>query len=210
MKKAEWELLNSFQRLGLRNKPGRKPQWRWNKKSGKLSRTGRGGIDWWAYQQQVLIPKLIPFAKECTKALLKPAIVQEDKAPAHAYWYQQYIFDLHQVERMIWMGNSPDLNAIEPTWSHLKRKTTQKGAPQTRKDGIKAWETAWKELPQHLIQAWIERIPVHIKKIIELEGGNEYKEGRDHVRQRRRYRIYSPASYIATAALMQPPMNIAI
>jgi len=31
---------------------------------------------------------------------------------------------------------------------------------------------------QWRIQAWIERIPRHIQKIIELEGGNEYREGK--------------------------------
>ena len=38
--------------------------------------------------------------------------------------------------------------------------------------------TTWDELPQKQIQQWIERIPYHISQIIELEGGNEYKEGR--------------------------------
>jgi hypothetical protein len=35
----------------------------------------------------------------------------------------------------------------------------------------------WKELPQEQIRRWIERIPRHIQKIIELKGGNGYKEG---------------------------------
>ena len=33
-------------------------------------------------------------------------------------------------------------------------------------------------MTQQQIQAWIERIPWHIQQIIQLEGGNEYKEGR--------------------------------
>jgi hypothetical protein len=41
------------------------------------------------------------------------------------------------------------------------------------------WSKAWKDLEQEKIQAWIERIPEHIEKIIELEGGNNYKEGRN-------------------------------
>jgi hypothetical protein len=65
----------------------------------------------------------------------------------------------------------------------MKRTTTQRGAPKSRKEATLAWEKCWKELPQEKIQAWIERIPVHIQKIIELEGGNEYKEGRDHIRK---------------------------
>ena len=60
----------------------------------------------------------------------------------------------------------------------MKRATTKKGAPKNRAEGIRAWEQCWKDLPQEKIQAWIKRIPYHIKQIIELKGGNEYKEGR--------------------------------
>ena len=41
----------------------------------------------------------------------------------------------------------------------------------------KAWYQAWEDLPQEQIQQWIAAIPFHIKEIIRLEGGNEYKEG---------------------------------
>jgi hypothetical protein len=61
----------------------------------------------------------------------------------------------------------------------MKRITTKKGAPKSRAEAIRVWEQCWRDLPQEKIQAWIERIPVHIKEIIRLEGGNEYKEGRD-------------------------------
>jgi hypothetical protein len=60
----------------------------------------------------------------------------------------------------------------------MKRRTTRKGAPKSRQEAITIWNQTWRDLPQEKIQAWIERIPTHIKKIIELEGGNEYKEGR--------------------------------
>ena len=46
---------------------------------------------------------------------------------------------------------------------------------------IQAWEKCWEELPQDKIQMWIERIPIHIQKIIKLEGGNEYKEGKGYI-----------------------------
>lgn len=75
------------------------------------------------------------------------------------------------------------MNAIKACWPWMKRETTRKGAPKSRVEGVIVWEKCWKELPQEKIQAWIERIPVHIQKIIELEGGNEYKEGRDHRRK---------------------------
>jgi hypothetical protein len=47
--REKWELKKGMERLGLRAKPGKKPQWRWNEKNGKLAR-GKGlGIDWWHY-----------------------------------------------------------------------------------------------------------------------------------------------------------------
>jgi hypothetical protein len=171
----QWELETAEKRLGKTR--GRKPVWHWNQKNGKLTRSGKGGIDWYRYQTKVLIPKLLPFAKECLETRPK-TIVQEDKAPSHAHYIQQRTFDLWKVQRLLWCGNSPDLNPIEPCWPWMKRNTTKKGAPKNREDATKAWEKCWKELPQKQIQAWIERIPWHIQQIIKLEGGNEYKEGR--------------------------------
>jgi hypothetical protein len=47
--REKWELKKGMERLGLRAKPGKKPQWRRNEKNGKLAR-GKGlGIDWWHY-----------------------------------------------------------------------------------------------------------------------------------------------------------------
>jgi hypothetical protein len=78
---------------------------------------------------------------------------------------------------LLWPGNSPDLNAIEPAWYWLKRRTTARDAPANRKDMEQAWRQAWQDLPQEAIQLWIAAILDHIKEIIRLEGGNEYKEG---------------------------------
>ena len=66
IKQQEWELETGMRRVGLRNKPGAKPKWKWDKKHGKLVRDGTaGGIDWWRYYSEVVRPKMIPFAKEC-------------------------------------------------------------------------------------------------------------------------------------------------
>ncbi|KAJ5160333.1 uncharacterized protein N7482_007337 [Penicillium canariense] len=174
--KADWELETQMRRVNLRRQPaGKRPIWKFNQKTGKLGRGRKGGIDWYRYQKLILIPKLLPFAKEC--AIQRPnTLVQEDKAPAHSHYIQQRVFDAAKVNRLIWCGNSPDLNPIEPAWPWLKRVTTKKGAPKSRQEAYIAWQAAWREMPQEKIQRWIERIPTHIKKIIELDGGNEYKE----------------------------------
>ena len=167
-----------MRKLNLRQQPkGKRPQWRWNKSTGKLRRGAKGGIDWYRYQKLILTPKLLPFAKEC-EVSRPQTVVQEDRAPAHAHHFQQRIYDLHQVKRLVWCPNSPDLNAIEPAWPWMKRLTTKKGAPKNRQEAVAAWNAAWAALPQEAIQKWIERIPRHVEEIIRLEGGNEYQEGR--------------------------------
>lgn len=175
--RAEWELNTGVRRLGLRTKPGKKLTWKFTADTGKLTRGKGNGIDWWRYRAEILIPKLLPFAQECKKERLY-TLVQEDKAPSHAHHSQQKVFNIFEVARLLWCGNSPDLNAIECCWPYMKRLTTKKGAPRSKVEAIRAWTKAWDELPQWKIQEWIERIPIHIQNIIRLEGGNEYKEGR--------------------------------
>ena len=172
---AEWEITKPMSRLRLdRRNPGRVPEWKWTKANGKLTRGKGKGIDWYRYQKQVLLPKLIPFAKRCGADFQ----VQEDNAPAHAHRANVTLMNMMDVIRLFWCPNSPDLNMIEPTWFYLKRQTTKYGAPQSRKAAEQAWKKAWRELPQSKIRQWVERIMHHIKEVIRCEGGNEYKEGR--------------------------------
>jgi hypothetical protein len=79
---------------------------------------------------------------------------------------------------MLWPPNSPNLNAIKPPWFWMKRETTKNGAATSVKQMKEDWLECWDYMSQLRIQRWIERIPIHIQKIIELEGGNEYQEGR--------------------------------
>jgi hypothetical protein len=87
--------------------------------------------------------------------------------------------------RLLWPGNSPDLNAIEPTWFWMKKETTKRGEVTGKKKLKKAWLKCWKDLSQERIQGWIERIPIHIQEIIRLKGGNEYKEGKNKGQEKR-------------------------
>jgi len=46
-------------------------------------------------------------------------IVQEDKASAHAHHAQQAVYNVFEIEHLLWPGNSSDLNMIEPAWPYL-------------------------------------------------------------------------------------------
>ena len=77
---AAQELETSMRRLALHGVRGPKPKFKITKENSAITREkGKGGINWWRYQQVILKPKLIPFALECMKD--RPnTIVQEDKA----------------------------------------------------------------------------------------------------------------------------------
>ena len=45
--------------------------------------------------------------------------------------------------------------------------TTKHGALTSNKKLKVAWIKRWEDMPQEAIQAWIERIPEHIKEVID-------------------------------------------
>jgi transposase len=96
--KAEWEVNTAMRRMNLRRQtPGKKPEWKFTEKNGKLVRNAKaGGIDWYRYGKVILIGKLIPFAQECVKDRLR-TLVQEDNAPAHAHQSQAEIYNLFNI-----------------------------------------------------------------------------------------------------------------
>jgi hypothetical protein len=183
IEKENWELINEMRRLFTRNLSDKKPQWKWDEDHEKMIRKeSKEEIDWWRYQNVILLSKLISFVKKCNQKRaeteLSSMIVQEDKASTHAFKHQALIFSLHQIERLLWFENSFDLNMIESCWSWMKRRTTRKDAFTSRLIAESVWIRTWNELSQKKIQQWIERISRHIVKVIELKEGNEYCESR--------------------------------
>jgi hypothetical protein len=114
--RAEWELSSGLRRINLRrNSGGRTPVWKFNEKTGALVRRATGGgIDWCRYDKLILLDKLLPFAKKCQKE--RPnTIIQEDKAPSYVSRHNAAIYNMFEIYHLLWPGNSPDLNMIEPT-----------------------------------------------------------------------------------------------
>ena len=68
---------------------------------------------------------------------------------------------------------------IKPLWFILKKRTTKLRGIRTRADTERIWRREWKALTLNDIRKFIERIPIHIRKVIELKGGNEYIKGTD-------------------------------
>ena len=121
--------------------------WKHNEETGAfVVKNGRGGINWYRYQKRILTKKLLPFARECQKDRPK-TIVQEDNAGAHKSHYQGEVYKLWKIMKMLWPGNSPDLNAIEKAWFWMKKETTKRGPTINRKKLRVRWEKCWEDLP---------------------------------------------------------------
>jgi hypothetical protein len=130
-----------------RRQRGRPAQWRFTKANGKLVHEAkRGGIDWFRYLFQVVVPKIFPFAERC-KETRPDTVVQEDRAGPHAHSMQGVFYDVFQIQRLLWPGNSPDLNAIKLCWMFLKKETTKDGLPRTHEEAASRWLRAWNHLP---------------------------------------------------------------
>ena len=131
--------------------PGLKPQFKHNESTSVyIRKDGKGGIDWYRYQEKILKPLLLPFAKKL-KEKLGQVRVQEDGALSYLSCYQLEIFDLWDIARILQPGNSPDLNAIKPTWFWIKRETTKKGLITSNIELKKAWIKCQEEMSQDKI-----------------------------------------------------------
>jgi hypothetical protein len=77
----------------------------------------KGGIDWWLYRNEVLIPYLIPYYH---------AVQERHGKGKGKVWLVEDSVGLHDkawrslgetgILRAPWITNSPDLNQIEPLW----------------------------------------------------------------------------------------------
>jgi hypothetical protein len=84
-----------------RNQSGPRATFKHTEETGVyVLKEGKGGINWYRYQKKILEALFLPFAKECQKE--RPGtVVQEDRAPSYVSRYQQEVFDLWEVIRLL-------------------------------------------------------------------------------------------------------------
>lgn len=72
----------------------------------------RGGVDGYRHEQLVLWPKLFPFVRSQQEAG-RQVVVLEDGAAAHNSQFDREFFIYSDIVKILWPGNSPDVNAAE-------------------------------------------------------------------------------------------------
>lgn len=176
--RQKWELETGMRRMALKGIGGRKPVWRYTSKTGKQERNSKkGGIDWIRYQQEVILPRFLPFMKKLRKKYGPIHIVQEDNASAHISSWNRQIWEKAGFTVVDWPANSPDLNAIEPPWFMIKQSWRKRRIAKSRGELEKEWTKEWTSYPQEKLQRFVERIHGNVQWVIRLAGRNDYTEG---------------------------------
>jgi hypothetical protein len=136
--------------VSLRNNPGPRPQWKWDAKHGKLTQDSKEGVDWYRYSTQIVVPKMIPFAKIIllllisigyfdlllywnVKRIHQIQLYKKIMLPSHAHTDIGRGYNIYEIQRLLWPSNSPDLNMVELCWAWMKRE--KKGVPSSCVEG---------------------------------------------------------------------------
>ena len=167
---VEWHAENARRSKSRQLKRVWKPNWK-----PKVRKKGlKGGVDWYRYRTEVLLPKLLPFCKEII-AKYGECYLLEDGASPHIAWENAEEYNIEGLHRIPWPPNSPDLNMIEQAWFYLKRKAGEKAfATGTIESTKTAWASNWELLAQERIARWIGRMRPNLERCREQKGDNNF------------------------------------
>ena len=139
-----------------------------------------GGIDWLIHRDGGL-SKLVEWIQKLRAEHPKREwVVYEDGAKAHWSSHCQAVFDKNYIERLLDLpARSPEVNSIEHAWSWIRKDITRKegryrGVSTEWDKACEQWSRSWNELPQYLINAWIDNIPHVLQQIINAKGDNDF------------------------------------
>lgn len=101
-------------------------------------------------------------------------LFQQDNDPKHTSklcaTYLKNKEDRGELKIMKWPPQSPDLNPIELLWDELDRQI-RKLNPTSFDDLWEALQTSWNEIPSHVLEKLIKRMPRLVKKVLSVKGG---------------------------------------
>ena len=73
---------------------------------------------------------------------------------------------------MQWPANSPDMNPVEHIWDELGRRVRRRHALQTVNELANALVREWNNLPNQLIQRYVNSMRRRIEALIRARGGH--------------------------------------
>ncbi|KAG2193943.1 hypothetical protein INT47_003513 [Mucor saturninus] len=116
--------------------------------------------------KQVYEPVLLDFYNSCSTPVL-----MEDNAPIHTAKVAREWKDNHQIVRLNWPPQSPDLNPIENLWMILKRAKERRFEYVRNIESLKVLvESEWNLMSIEKINKLIDSMPKRMKDVIRSKG----------------------------------------
>ena len=78
----------------------------------------------------------------------------------------------HNIEKLIWPTNSPNLNPIENFWKMLKDCVQKKRRPKNQTKMWMSVEAKWMAIPQSKLESLEASIPERITVVLAAGGGH--------------------------------------
>ncbi|MBW0547836.1 hypothetical protein O181_087551 [Austropuccinia psidii MF-1] len=124
--------------------------------------------------ENVYEPGLLPLMDELVEVGVaenhEGLTLMEDGAPIHTDMASQQWCDEHQICKLIWPPNSPDLNTIENLWFKMKYIVTHLFNPKTMDELTAAVNAAWESLPFDHLDSLLLPLPARMQMVVDQNG----------------------------------------
>ncbi|MBW0555192.1 hypothetical protein O181_094907 [Austropuccinia psidii MF-1] len=100
----------------------------------------------------------------------KGLILMEDGAPIHTAMASQQWCEEHQIRKLIWPPNSPDLNQIENLRFKMKYIVTHLFNPKKMDKLTAAVNAAWDSLPFDHLDSLLLLLPARMQMEVDQNG----------------------------------------
>ena len=127
----------------------------------------RGNLNAQRYINNVLNAEAIPFLRRNA-----PAVFQHDNARPHTARITRAHLAASNVNVMQWPAMSPDMNPIEHIWDVLGRNVRSIHAPQNIQQLTNALIIEWDNLPNRLVQRYVNSMRRRVDTLIRANGGH--------------------------------------
>ena len=118
----------------------------------------------------ILSKHAVPYLKEINEQH-PGAILQDDNATCHTAEYTTQWRQSHDIDRMPWPAQSPDLNPIEHLWDYLDRQVRKRRPLPTSPAGLAAaLQDEWGKIPLDVVRNLISSMPSRVGAVIKAKG----------------------------------------
>ena len=127
----------------------------------------RGNVNAQRYINDVLNAEAIPFMRRHA-----PVVFQQENARPHVARVTRAHLAAANVNVMQWPAMSPDMNPIEHIWDELGRRIRRHNVPRNINELANALVREWNNLPNLLIQRYVNSMRRRVETLIGARGGH--------------------------------------